>query len=302
MSLDDIRESAIDTWVEHGRNTTDAAAALGIPRTTLRDALKRWRDEEANVTANLNNALPAQEDSDWSSTYTFNQFPEATLKFGVISDTHLCSKEEQLESLQESYKWFAEREVQFVLHAGDLVAGLGIYRQQVNDLTHHTVDDQIAYAVENYPSDVDTYLISGNHDLEGSVATVGIDPVAAIASQRPDIHYLGRYDATVNFPNGVKINLLHGKGGMSSPGTKAQKIVRATPPEHRCDAYIIGHYHQLASWFEQGALVLFPGCFEGRTELLKRLSMSPDVAATIMTISKPKGSIVHTLEHRVYDE
>ena len=42
---------------------------------------------------------------------------------GFVSDTHLCSKEQQLHMLNTAYRYFYEHEISDVLHCGDVVDG-----------------------------------------------------------------------------------------------------------------------------------------------------------------------------------
>lgn len=221
------------------------------------------------------------------------------VRFGVVSDTHLCSREQAREELELAYEAFAAEGITEVLHAGDLVAGRGIYRTQDQDLTHHTAEAQVSYAVETYPrrDGITTRVIAGNHDIEGSFGQIGFDPVAAVAAQRDDIEYLGPWEAWIDYgPEGNPcfVHLLHGKGGMSySVSYKAQKLADSYPAGRKPAVLICGHFHVRGDWTHRGVQILFPGCFEWRTALGVRLGLTPAVGFHIveMTVG-PDGSLV----------
>lgn len=218
------------------------------------------------------------------------------LVVGVVSDTHLCSNEQALDELELAYDHFAELGITEVWHAGDWVAGRGIFRTQDAEVLYNTFERQVGYAVDNYPrrDGIVTRGIAGNHDIEGEFGKIGANPVAAIANRRDDIEYLGDFSAWVELPGGSWVHLLHGKGGMSyAVSYKAQKIVDGYSAGRKPAVLIPGHWHVRGDWQARGVQVLFPGCFEWRTPLLERLGLSPAVGFHVlrMTIG-PDGSVV----------
>ena len=71
------------------------------------------------------------------------EFKGKTIKFGVISDTHIGSKYGDLVHLKEFYKTAKESGAKFVLHAGDIVDGEGVYRGQDYEIYAHGFDEQL---------------------------------------------------------------------------------------------------------------------------------------------------------------
>lgn len=187
------------------------------------------------------------------------------VRFGVVSDTHLCSVECALDELHLAYDWFEREEIDTVLHPGDLVAGMGIFKNQHLYITHHSYEGQRAFAVENYPKreGITTRIIGGNHDLEGDFGKAGADPVQGVASERPDIDYLGPYSAFAELPNGAYVHLLHGAGGMSySFSYKMQKIIEGYAAGRKPAALLLGHFHVQANLEVRGVQGMYPACFE----------------------------------------
>jgi predicted phosphodiesterase/biotin operon repressor len=219
-----------------------------------------------------------------------------TLRVGVVSDTHLSSKECALEELECAYDVFEREGIQEVWHPGDWTAGLGIYRTQAQDLTRHTYEDQVDHLEARYPQrdGIVTRGIAGNHDIEGEFGKIGANPVTALAARRPDVEYLGDYSAWLELPNGSWVHLLHGRGGMSySFSYKAQKLADAYPAGRKPAALMVGHWH-VAGWIEQrGVQILWPACFEWQTSLLKRIGLQPTVGFWIVEMTlADDGSLV----------
>lgn len=218
------------------------------------------------------------------------------LEVGLVSDTHLASKEEALPELELAYDVFAERGIREVWHPGDLVAGVGIFRTQHAEIKCHTYEDQVEYAAEHYPrrDGVTTRLIGGNHDLEGDFGRIGGDPCRAVANQREDIEYLGPYSAHVELPGGAFAHLLHGSGGMGyAYSYKAQKLVDGYEAGRKPALLCVGHWH-VAGWLlQRNVNVVFPGCFEWKSNYLKRKGLSPAVGFYILHLTiGDDGSLV----------
>lgn len=171
------------------------------------------------------------------------RFSGESVKIGVVSDTHLCSKHQQLTYLKAIYKRFADEGIKIVLHAGDLLEGIRMYRGWELEVLFHGADDQVAYAVANYPKEegITTYLISGNHDLS-FMTNSGVNVVKRVCDQRDDMVYLGEYGAYLDLPLGLRAYLHHGAGGVPyARSYKLQKAVENFPPGNKPKLYISGH-------------------------------------------------------------
>jgi predicted phosphodiesterase len=218
---------------------------------------------------------------------------------GIVSDTHLGSREEALPELLTIYEEFEARGIDTVLHAGDLTAGIGIYRgQQANGLAHGmgTYNAQVDYATEVYPKieGITTYMISGNHDIEGEAGRVGFDPVQAVCHRRSDIVYCGAYHGSLELPNGAHATMVHGRGGGGyAISYKPQRYVESLPPGRKPALLIFGHWHVSGFFRHRQVTCLLAGCFEWQTDLLVRLGLQPDVGAWIVTLRLgDDGSVV----------
>ena len=113
------------------------------------------------------------------------------LRLLLISDTHLCSKYDRLDILNYLYDKADKKQVNYILHSGDLTDGLSNRQQQLYELKEISYDGQRDYTIDKYPkSNIPTYLIAGNHDLWW-VKQCGTDIVKDICKNRDDLIYLG---------------------------------------------------------------------------------------------------------------
>lgn len=83
------------------------------------------------------------------------------IKFGVVSDTHLCSHSERLDVLEAAYNTFADMGITRVFHAGNMLDGEFKFNRY--ELYAHGVHDQCAYMADHYPQrdGITTYFITG---------------------------------------------------------------------------------------------------------------------------------------------
>lgn len=227
-------------------------------------------------------------------------FDGDTYRFAVISDTHLGSKHQKLAELRTAYEVIAAEGIDTVYHPGDLVCGSGIYRGQINDIFLHTYEDQVEYAVENYPrvDGITTHIICGNHDAEGEFGRVGANPVVAVCNQRPDMIYGGDFRASYEFAQGTRLYMVHPKGGKGyALSYKMQKFAESFEGGSKPNVCLVGHYHS-AGWFMSRSIqILYAGCFEGGGGLGYRVPLGePAVGFYIVELTvADDGSVVRFL-------
>lgn len=281
-------------------NVYDVADGMDIPPRRVRDALDRLRGrgirvpEEDDDAGNIALQRVVPDKGDGKLHKSLLEGTELTV--GLVSDTHLSSKEEALPELHAAYDIFEERGITEVWHPGDFTCGRGIFRTQDSEIKNHTFETQVDYLVENYPKrdGITTLGIAGNHDVEGQFGQIGANPVAALAQRRDDIRDLGLYSAWLELPGGSYVHLLHGSGGMSyAYSYKAQKLVDGYSPGQKPALLCVGHWH-VSGWLHQrGVNVIFPGCFEWKSPFLARKGLSPAVGFWILNLTiGDDGSVV----------
>jgi predicted phosphodiesterase len=299
-----VAEQPDDAWLlaalkKRGDNASveDLADFADVAPRKVRDALARLGHDGYRVIEEEGQRVVLHRTPPPSDNQHRLLFAGETVRFGVVSDTHLGSKHERLEELHHAYKVFEDEGITEVFHPGDLVCGYGIFPGQANEVNLHTYTDQVDYAVANYPkiAGITTRLIGGNHDLEGAWGKAGANPCVAVANQRPDIDYLGDYRATVELQQGTRIYLLHPKGGIGyAADYKVRKLVEGFEGGAKPQVMLIGHYHRRFDVEARGVHCLLSGCFESGGSFGVRLGLSdPAVGFHIceMTVADD-GSVV----------
>lgn len=214
-----------------------------------------------------------------------NGFAGHRVRIAVIGDTHLGSQWQQLTHLNAFYRYASKRDVQAILHAGDLTDGEGVYGGHRYELFALGADDQIDYAANNYPrarNGAKTYLISGNHDAS-FMALAGIDVVKQVCARRDDMVYLGYGGATVEI-GGLNAYMMHPDGGVPyARSYRLQKIIEQLPGGDKPHVLVIGHLHitNLLPMY-RNVVGLIAGCFQAQTPYLRRKGLAPDVGGWIL--------------------
>ena len=173
------------------------------------------------------------------------------IKLLLLSDTHLCSKYDRVDILRYLYEKAEDKNVNYILHSGDLTEGVSGRPQQLYELKEASYTGQRDYVIDKYPkSNIPTYLIAGNHDLWW-VKQCGADICKDISNYRDDIIYLGSDCEDLRIGK-LKIRLFHGSGGNAyAKSYKLQKYLDSIPIEERPHILQTGHIHQ-AFFMKQG--------------------------------------------------
>lgn len=166
---------------------------------------------------------------------------------GVVSDTHLCSKEQQLHMLNKAYRYFYENEIDKVLHCGDVVDGDYSEKRKSQTYTRfcNGADEQSEYVKDMYPyvEGITTEFIQGSHD-ETHKLNGGVTLGRIIDSGRKDMIYRGQdyYDTNIN---GVTIRMRHPGGGVSKYRSRSvQTTIDAMASGKKPAILLEGHYHK----------------------------------------------------------
>jgi len=169
----------------------------------------------------------------------------------LISDTHLCSKFDRLDILRYLYQEAEDKNVDYILHSGDVVEGLSGRPQQIFELKEVSYTAQRDYTIDKYPkSDIPTYMIAGNHDLWW-IKQCGADIVKDVCARRDDLHYLGS-DCEDLMIGKLRCRLYHGAKGQSyAKSYRLQKYLDSIPSEELPHILQTGHIHQ-SFYMKQG--------------------------------------------------
>lgn len=240
--------------------------------------------------------MPAQKLSTLPAN-TLVKIPEhksGRYRLGILADTHLGSTAQQISMLRQVYDIFDSEGVKQVFHLGDLTDGIGVYRGQIQEQWLRTMDDQVEYAVEEYPrrSGIKTSLIAGNHDLAATLSG-GLDPMRALASRRDDIRYLGPLSAWVNV-GPIELHMLHPRGGRGyALSYRLQKLIESYEGGRKPRVAACGHWHSACMIEERNVLGLLPGCLCAQTSYERGLMLNPSLGAVILDIEIREEEIAH---------
>ena len=220
------------------------------------------------------------------------------VRIAVMSDIHAGSSAQQVSAAHAFIRKMYGNGVRHIVIAGDLVAGVGVYRGQAADLCAHTGVgqlDAIDYTLLRMDG-LKYYAIGGNHDYSFIKNMDGYNLLAVFASRRDDVYYLGYDVADVPLTDSVDIRLWHPSGGVPyAVSYRLQKGMEAMAFEELSNAIesgdnpklrlvIAGHLH-VAAFVPRGPVVgIQAGCFEGRTNYLKRKGLYPQIGGWELTI------------------
>lgn len=240
----------------------------------------------------MQNQEPEYYDSRWDGT--------RTIKFGVISDTHIGSKYTQYTYLHEFYDLCQRDGVYDVYHAGDLTEGLKMRVGHEYELYEVSADEMRDDVIKNYPSRVGiaTHFITGNHDAS-IYKQVGFDIGQAIANARPDMHYLGKDCAVINLTPKCSLELRHPWDGMSyAMSYKPQKMIEAMESDSKPKILVIGHYHKALYLFYRNVHCLLGGCFQAQTPFERGKGISVHLGGWICEVEVDKDGTIQAFKQQ----
>lgn len=242
---------------------------------------------------------------DYGQKYTYLSSPNNSYKFGFIGDTHLCSKYERLDVLNNLYDLFELEEVDRVFHAGNWVDGE--CRLNQHDIKVSGIDNQLDYFVNKYPrKSFITYSITGD-DHEGWWAkNHGIDignrlENIMINSGRldwVDLGYMESYIPLKNVNSGreAQLLLIHPGGGSAyATSYRPQKIVESFQGGEKPAVLLIGHYHKLSYNLIRGVHTIQVGCTEDQTPFMRKKGIDAHVGGGICTLKQhPHSGMIYS--------
>ena len=241
--------------------------------------------------------------------------------FAVLtSDLHVGSTKFQREAFNRFILWlngkYGDKQmreiaghVKYVLIAGDIVDGIGVYPKQAKELVVKDIYKQYRLAakfIEQIPDYVEVIIIPGNHDAPRKALpqpAISHEYLQALEESRK-VHSLG--DPCYISLHGVEVLMYHGRslddiisavpeanynnpekamrlllqsrhlaplyGGKTtlSPEKKDSLVMERVP-----DIFHAGHVHSLGYCNYRGVLVVNSGGWQAQTDFMQRLGFSP---------------------------
>jgi len=242
----------------------------------------------------------------------------------LISDIHVGSQEFRADAWQAFADWLhtgeAER-VKYLLIAGDMVEGVGVYPGQDEELDIVDLYDQyeqFSEHLKDVPAEMEIVMIPGNHD-----AVRLAEPQPAFDEELRKI--MTAHDASISANpstvtvEGVSVLLYHGvslddliaelpdeKASYERPHDAMDQLLRkrhvapqyggntriAPEPEDHLvieevpDIFHTGHVHKLGYGTYHNVLTINSSCWQSQTAFQKSVNLDPDVAyAPIVDLS-----------------
>lgn len=180
-------------------------------------------------------------------------FKGKTYRFGVLSDTHLCSRHADEDGLNQAYEVFRREGITVVYHCGNIAEGQHGYPGQENELLAFGAHRQAQYVVERYPKvdSITTWFIGSSTCHEGGFYKYeGLEfgRMQEIA-ERGDLKYLGLDESDIALQGDkgtATMRLFHPGGGSAyALSYRPQKIVESLEGGEKPHILCIGHFHKM---------------------------------------------------------
>ncbi|MFA5077235.1 MAG: DNA-directed DNA polymerase II small subunit [Candidatus Micrarchaeia archaeon] len=278
-----------------------------VPRNTEKTYAKAKRvirDEVIAITGKVLEHFLIAEDIDWPDLPVMREkkLSERDVACAYISDIHFGSRHFLEKQFQRFIDWLnlkgSEREiagkVKYVVIAGDIADGVGIYPKQEKDLTIKDVYKQ--YEVfDNYmemvPDYIEVIVGPGNHDavrraepmpaiddtmIKSDVIKVGSPTALSIEGIRHVIYHGTSMDSMISGISGLsynspeKVSLEYLKRRHLSPIYGTNQVVPERVDymvlEMEPDVLHCGHVHKNGYAYYRGTHVINSGTFQDRTD------------------------------------
>jgi len=238
----------------------------------------------------------------------------------LLSDIHVGSKKFLEDAFKRAIRWlngevgnpqqvYVAQRTKYVIIAGDLVDGIGVYPRQEEQLTIPDIYEQYRSAakfIEQIPEYVDVILVPGDHDAARQAL-----PQSAIPKEFAEPLYEARPITSLGNPSevevhGVRFLVHHGRSLVdlltSAPGMSFDRPERAMELQLRCrhlapeygnrtsiapmpvdhlviedppDVFHSGHIHVFGHEQYRGTLIVNSGAWQAQTDYQERQGIKP---------------------------
>jgi predicted phosphodiesterase/biotin operon repressor len=227
---------------------------------------------------------------------------EKIIRFGVVSDNHLCSRWQQLTFLNYLYDLFKSEGIETVYNCGDITEGFKMRQGHEHEIFKYGADDQAQYVIDVYPErpGIVTKFITGNHD-HSHIKNGGVDIGKRIADKRPDMIYLGLSNAHVNITPNCIVELNHPLDGAAYALSYApQKTIDAMSGGEKPNILLNGHHHKIFYMMYRNIHCYETGTTQAQTPWMRGKRIAANVGGLIVevhvdeegTITRCKGEYI----------
>jgi DNA polymerase II small subunit len=237
------------------------------------------------------------------------------VRAALVSDVHVGSQEFRADAWERFADWLHTPQaaaVEYLLIAGDMVEGVGVYPGQDEELDVVDVYEQyerFSEHLKSVPGDLEVVMIPGNHDavrlaepqpgfeedlrgimsahgatVTGNPSTVTLEGVSVLMyhgmSLDEVIAEFPEEEASYDHPERAMYHLLRKRhvapkfGGKNrlAPEDRDYLVVDEVP-----DVFHTGHVHKLGYGSYRNVLTINSGCWQAQTDFQKSVNIDPDV-------------------------
>ena len=319
--VNDIRSTASGHWLIELEDTTGTFPALVMKDRPIAELVDELLLDECIA---VQGTLADDSGILFTDSIHFPDVPRTArpstadrhVQAALISDVHVGSQEFMTDAWNRFTDWLHTEEaehVEYLLIAGDMVEGVGVYPDQDEELDIIDIFDQYEAFSEHLkavPGDMEIVMIPGNHDavrlaepqpgfdeelrqimsahnprISGNPSLVTIEGVSVLmyhgVSLDEVIAELPEEKASYDDPHKAMYQLLKKRhvapqyGGKMrlAPETKDYLTIDTVP-----DIFHTGHVHKLGWGKYHDVLAVNSGCWQAQTAFQKKVNIDPDVA------------------------
>ena len=318
--VDDIRSRKNGHWIVGLEDTTGTVACLIMKDREFADRVEELLlDECVAIEGTLSDdGEIVFADSlyvpDVPRTYTPNT-ADRHVQAALVSDLHVGSQEFAADAWDRFADWLHTDEaatVEYLLIAGDMVEGVGVYPDQDEELDIVDIYEQyeaFSERLKDVPGDMEILMIPGNHDavrlaepqpgfdeelrgimsahdarITGNPSLVTVEGVKVLmyhgVSLDEVIAELPESKASYDEPHKAMYQLLKKRhvapqfGGKTrlAPEKKDYLVMEEVP-----DVFHTGHVHKLGWGKYHNVLAVNSGCWQEQTDFQKSVNIDPEV-------------------------
>ena len=318
--VDDIRSTKNGHWIVELEDTTGTVACLVMKDREFADRVEELLlDECVAIEGTLSDDgeiifVDALYVPDVPRTYTPNT-ADRHVQAALVSDLHVGSQEFAADAWDRFASWLHTDEaaaVEYLLIAGDMVEGVGVYPDQDEELDIVDIYEQyeaFAERLKDVPGDMEIVMIPGKHDavrlaepqpgfdeelrelmsahdarITGNPSLVTVEGVKVLmyhgVSLDEVIAELPESKASYDEPHKAMYQLLKKRhvapqfGGKTrlAPEEKDYLVMEAVP-----DVFHTGHVHKLGWGKYHNVLAVNSGCWQEQTDFQRSVNIDPEV-------------------------
>ena len=230
-----------------------------------------------------------------------DEYDGKLIRFGVISDNHMCSRYARPDVDNALYDIFATEGITTVYNTGNWIDGEARFNK--SDLNVHGAGNQCRHFAKNYPAreGVTTYFIAGDDHEGWYTQREGID-IGKLAESyareegREDLVYLGymEHDVVIPADNGqTVIRLMHPGGGSAyAVSYTAQQIANSLTGGTKPNVLILGHYHKAEYLYYRGIHMVQAGCTMDQSPFMRKKRLAAHIGGWIIEMRQSSDGSV----------